>query len=118
MRLYIGCDAGPLHLAAAAGLPTISLFVTSHPLRYAPLGAAHRALLLGDASRSLARAPLSAARDDASADTSPVARGSFRARLCAERPQLVVPTEAGAAAEVELVAAQVRAALAERGGRA
>lgn len=51
---YLGCDAGPLHLAAACGLPTLSLFQSSHPLRYAPLGDTHLCLLLGDRSRALA----------------------------------------------------------------
>ena len=51
-RLYVGCDAGPLHVAAAAGVPTVSLFLRSHPLRYAPLGDTHEALLLGVESRA------------------------------------------------------------------
>ena len=51
---YVGCDAGPLHLAAAFGIPCVSLFLTSHPLRYAPLGTHHVTLLLGAGSRAWA----------------------------------------------------------------
>ncbi len=54
-RLYVGCDAGPLHVVSAVGVPTIALFFTSHPLRYGPLGADSETLLLGPRSRRRAR---------------------------------------------------------------
>jgi lipopolysaccharide heptosyltransferase III len=49
--LYVGCDAGPLHVAASLGVPTLSLFLTSNPLRYAPLGEHHETIPAGPGSR-------------------------------------------------------------------
>jgi ADP-heptose:LPS heptosyltransferase len=37
-RLFIGCDSGTMHLAAAAGAPTLGLFGPSDERRYAPWG--------------------------------------------------------------------------------
>jgi heptosyltransferase-3 len=51
-RLYIGCDAGPLHVAAALGVPALALFLSSHPLRYAPLGEQHTTVVLGEGSHA------------------------------------------------------------------
>ena len=45
---YVGCDTGVMHLAAAVATPTVALFFRSNPLHYAPLGAAHRTVLLAD----------------------------------------------------------------------
>lgn len=42
--IFISGDTGPLHFAAGLGLPTISLFGPSSPLRWAPFGARHQAL--------------------------------------------------------------------------
>ena len=36
--LFIGNDSGPAHLAAAIGLPTISIFGKTNPARYRPMG--------------------------------------------------------------------------------
>ena len=38
-QLFVGSDSGPLHLASAAGTPTIALFGPKDPVRYGPLGA-------------------------------------------------------------------------------
>ncbi len=38
-QAFIGNDSGLSHLAAAAGLPTLALFGSSDPVRYAPWGA-------------------------------------------------------------------------------
>lgn len=46
--VYVGCDTGVMHLAAALGTPTVALFFRSNPLHYAPLGATHRTVLLAD----------------------------------------------------------------------
>ena len=35
-RLFIGCDSGPLHLASAAGTPSVALFGPKDPRTYAP----------------------------------------------------------------------------------
>ena len=53
-RVYISCDAGPMHVAAALQVPVLALFLASHPLRYAPLGERHETILLGERSRALA----------------------------------------------------------------
>jgi ADP-heptose:LPS heptosyltransferase len=38
LDLFVSCDAGPMHLAGAAGTPTIGLFHASHSAQYRPLG--------------------------------------------------------------------------------
>lgn len=46
--LYLGCDSGVLHLAVSLGTPTVALFFRSNPYHYAPLGPAHRTVLLAN----------------------------------------------------------------------
>lgn len=46
-RLFIGNDSGPLHLAAATGIPTVSFFGPETPERYGPRGSAHAVLYKG-----------------------------------------------------------------------
>lgn len=36
--VFIAADSGPMHLAAAAGVPVVGLFKTTQPSSYAPLG--------------------------------------------------------------------------------
>jgi lipopolysaccharide heptosyltransferase I len=43
-RLMIGPDTGPLHLAAALGVPTVGLFGPTDPKRNGPYGNVHRNL--------------------------------------------------------------------------
>jgi hypothetical protein len=38
--VFIGCDSGPAHLAAALGVPTIALFGPTDPDQWAPIGPA------------------------------------------------------------------------------
>jgi heptosyltransferase-3 len=45
---YVGCDSGVLHLAAATGTSTVSLFFRSNPYHYGPLGERHRVVLLAN----------------------------------------------------------------------
>ena len=45
--LFISGDTGPLHFAAALGVPTISLFGPTPSARWAPLGARHQVLTGG-----------------------------------------------------------------------
>ena len=47
LDLFVSCDAGPMHLAGAAGTPTIGLFRSRKGERYGPLGRASLALQLG-----------------------------------------------------------------------
>jgi len=37
-RLFIGCDTGPLHIAAALGTPAVALFGAADPARTGPFG--------------------------------------------------------------------------------
>jgi len=41
-RLFVGCDTGPMHLAAASGVPVVALFGPADPRRTGPWGARHR----------------------------------------------------------------------------
>src|SRR5690242_15578081 len=40
-RLMISCDSGPMHAAAAFGVPVIALFGPTHPERTGPWGRGH-----------------------------------------------------------------------------
>jgi lipopolysaccharide heptosyltransferase I len=40
-RVFVGGDTGPLHLAAAVGIPTVALFGPSSPMRNGPYGPGH-----------------------------------------------------------------------------
>lgn len=42
--LVVGCDTGPIHMAAALGTPTVSLFRVTDATRNAPVGQNHRSL--------------------------------------------------------------------------
>lgn len=44
--LWIGNDSGPMHLAAAAGCPTLSLWGPTEPAKWAPSGPTHRHIRL------------------------------------------------------------------------
>ncbi len=41
-RVFVGCDTGPTHLAAALGVPTIALFGPTDPEQWGPIGASVR----------------------------------------------------------------------------
>jgi len=43
-QLFIGNDSGPLHLAVAAGIPTVSFFGPETPALYGPRGSSHTVL--------------------------------------------------------------------------
>lgn len=40
-RMYVGSDSGPLHMAAALDIPTVSMFGPSRPQRNGPYGKGH-----------------------------------------------------------------------------
>ncbi len=42
--LYLTCDSGPMHIAAAVGTPTIALFGPTDPKRHRPYGEGHRVI--------------------------------------------------------------------------
>lgn len=44
--VWVGNDTGPMHLAAAAGCPTLSLWGPTEPAKWAPRGPAHRHIRL------------------------------------------------------------------------
>lgn len=50
--VVVGSDTGPLHLAAALGVPCVGLYGPTDPARNGPYGAGHRALRSADARMS------------------------------------------------------------------
>src|SRR2546425_456570 len=56
--LFVGNNSGPLHIAAALGVPTVSVMGPSDPLRFAPRGPADRVV-----RRELPCSPCERARD-------------------------------------------------------
>ncbi len=51
-RLMVGPDTGPLHLAAALGVPTIGLYGPTAPQRNGPYGGLHKSLRPGNTETS------------------------------------------------------------------
>jgi ADP-heptose:LPS heptosyltransferase len=47
-RLFVGCDTGPMHIAAALGTPVVALFGPADPRRTGPRGAGHRVVRAAD----------------------------------------------------------------------
>ena len=45
--LFVGSDSGPMHVAAALGVPTIGIFGPGSPRRTAPIGAPGRVAIIG-----------------------------------------------------------------------
>ena len=43
-NLYLTCDSGPMHIAAAVGTPTIALFGPTNPQRHRPYGETHHVI--------------------------------------------------------------------------
>ena len=43
-NLYLTCDSGPMHIAAAVGTPTIALFGPTSPIRHGPYGENHEVI--------------------------------------------------------------------------
>lgn len=54
-RLFIGCDTGPMHIAAALDTPVLALFGPADPEVTGPYGAGHRVLRVPSASLQPAR---------------------------------------------------------------
>ena len=40
-RLFVGCDSGPLHMAAAVGTPTVGIFGPGNREKWRPRGEGH-----------------------------------------------------------------------------
>lgn len=67
MDLVITVDSGPMHMAAAAGTPTLAIFGPTDPVRVGPCGSQHRVLRKTDAatySRSDLKSILGVSVDD------------------------------------------------------
>jgi len=47
VKAFVGVDGGPMHFAAAVGVPTLALFGPTASSRWAPVGPRHRALQAG-----------------------------------------------------------------------
>lgn len=47
LRLLVGVDSGPKHLAVIQGVPTVTLFGPTDPVTWDPMDGSHRALYLG-----------------------------------------------------------------------
>jgi heptosyltransferase-1 len=60
-RLMVGPDTGPVHLAAALGVPTVGLFGPTDPRRNGPYGARQKSLRPEGAATSHSRSAASAA---------------------------------------------------------
>ena len=45
MSLFIGCDTGPVHLSAAQGVPTVTLFGPTNPVYSRPHGRNHEVVV-------------------------------------------------------------------------
>jgi len=48
--VFVGCDTGPMHLAAAVGTPVVALFGPADPRRTGPWGSGHRVVRASEAS--------------------------------------------------------------------
>lgn len=48
LTLFVSCDTGPLHLAAASGVPCLGLFTQTDPRHYGCLGSQHHNLVVRD----------------------------------------------------------------------
>ena len=44
LALFVGCDSGPLHLCAALGIPTVSVWGPTNPVRNGAYGTGHQAV--------------------------------------------------------------------------
>jgi heptosyltransferase-1 len=49
-QLFVGGDSGPMHLAAALGVPVVALFGPTDPLRNGPWGPGAKAVVRDTAS--------------------------------------------------------------------
>ncbi|WP_349917969.1 glycosyltransferase family 9 protein [Aeromonas veronii] len=83
LRLFISADTGPLHLAAASGVPCLGLFTQTDPARYGCLGPRHRNQVIGDRNAI----PLDLAWLGAALTQAPVPRTWARAIRPAHQPQ-------------------------------
>lgn len=62
-RLFVGNDSGLMHMAAAAGAPTLGLFGPTDPRIYGPWGRTARSVSAGEAADENARGTLRHARE-------------------------------------------------------
>jgi len=67
-RLFVGCDTGPMHLAAATGTPVVALFGPADPRRTGPWGNEHRVVRVpppcAPCNRKLCNQPRHACMED------------------------------------------------------
>ncbi|GAB3672123.1 glycosyltransferase family 9 protein [Salinisphaera aquimarina] len=72
MDVFVAADSGPMHLAAAAGIPVVGLFQSTDPAAYAPLG--RGCISLSGDTLTGTQAALAVARIAASAQRGDTAR--------------------------------------------
>ena len=58
MALMVTVDSGPMHMAAAMGVPVVAIFGPTFPERTGPYGDGHRVIKQGEDLSQLSAAPV------------------------------------------------------------
>ena len=92
-RLFVGCDTGPMHIAAACGVPVVALFGPADPRRTGPFGDSHRVVRVpppcAPCNRQTCNQPRHACMEDITVElVVAAARGSAAAEIRSNRHHL------------------------------